>query len=144
MIIWSGWGFLVAVFYVLGFLVGVPVGSLVSDDPNIATAVSFVCAGLLAGLGSFLFARQIEKGEGRAFIDEATGQRIVVRKHAGSLFFVPTRYWAYVAPVLGIALAVLMMTTPPADAVADPVVAGRVVDGPVVATAAADASASAT
>ena len=117
MIIWSGWGFLVAVFYVVGFLVGIPVGSLISDDPNVATAVSFVFAGLVAGLGSFLFARQIEKGEGRAFIDEATQQRIVVRKHAGSLFFVPTRYWAYVAPVLGIGLAVLMMTTPPVDPV---------------------------
>ena len=117
MIIWSGWGFLVAVFYVVGFLIGMPVGSMVSDDPNTATAVSFVCAGLLAGLGSFLFARQIEKGEGRAFIDEATQQRIVVRKHAGSLFFIPTRYWAYVAPVVGIALAVLMMTTPPVDPV---------------------------
>ncbi|HYC66731.1 hypothetical protein [Brevundimonas sp.] len=115
MIIWSGWGFLVAVFYVLGYLVGLPVGSLVSDDPNTAAAVSFICAGLVAGLGSFLFARQFEKGEGRAFIDEATQQRIVVRKHAGSLFFVPTRYWAYVAPVLGIALAVLMMTTPPVE-----------------------------
>jgi hypothetical protein len=76
-----------------------------------------VCAGLVAGLGSFLFARQVEKGEGRAFIDEATQQRIVVRKHAGSLFFIPTRYWAYVAPVLGIALAVLMMTTPPVEPV---------------------------
>lgn len=115
MIIWSGWGFLVAVFYVVGFLIGIPVGSVVSHDPNVATAVSFVCAGLVAGLGSFLFARQIEKGEGRAFIDEATQQRIVVRKHAGSLFFIPTRYWAYVAPVLGIALAVLMMTTPPVE-----------------------------
>lgn len=145
MIIWSGWGFLVAVFYVLGFLVGIPVGSLVSNDPNIATAVSFVCAGLLAGLGSFLFARQIEKGEGRAFIDEATGQRIVVRRQAGSLFFVPTRYWAYVAPVLGIALAVLMMATPPADAAADRGAGGAAVAGPVVATpASTDTVASAT
>ena len=94
MIIWSGWGFLVAVFYVVGYLIGIPVGGLVSSDPNVATAVSFVIAGLLAGLGSFLLARQIEKGEGRAFIDEATKQRIVVRKSAGSLFFIPTRYWA--------------------------------------------------
>ncbi|MEJ6790566.1 hypothetical protein BrevBR_13550 [Brevundimonas sp. BR2-1] len=135
MIVWSGWGFLVAVFYVVGFVVGIPVGGLVSADPNTATAVSFVFAGLLAGLGSFLLARQIEKGEGRAFIDEATQQRIVVRKHAGSLFFIPTRYWAYAAPLLGIGLAVLMLTTPPVDpagpapvemaapAVAEPVVA---------------------
>jgi len=122
MIIWSGWGFLVAVFYVVGFLIGIPIGEMVSDDPNIATGVSFVCAGLVAGLGSFLFARQIEKGEGRAYIDEATQQRIVVRKHAGSLFFIPTRYWAYGGPIVGITIAVFMMATPPADAAADPTV----------------------
>ena len=129
MIIWSGWGFLVAVFYVVGYLIGIPVGSLVSSDPNVATAVSFVIAGLLAGLGSFLLARQIEKGEGRAFIDEATQQRIVVRKSAGSLFFIPTRYWAYAGPVLGIAIAVLIMMTPPVD----PVAPEPVADAPVVA-----------
>ena len=120
MIVWSGWGFLVAVFFVLGFAIGVPVGSLVSTEPNTAMAASVVIGGLLAGLGSFLLARQIEKGEGRVFIDEATQQRIVVRKHAGSLFFIPTRYWAYVAPVIGIAFAVLVMTTPPVEPGADP------------------------
>ncbi|NJC42412.1 hypothetical protein GGQ87_002707 [Brevundimonas alba] len=118
MIVWSGWGFLVAVFYVVGYLIGIPVGGLVSTDPDIAAAVAFVVAGLLAGLGSFLLARQIEKGEGRAFIDEATQQRIVVRKSAGSLFFIPTRYWAYISPVVGIGIAVLMMTAPPAGPVA--------------------------
>ena len=82
-------------------------------------AVGVVIGGLLAGLGSFLLARQIEKGEGRVLIDEATQQRIVVRKHAGSLFFIPTRYWAYVAPVVGIAFAIVVMTTPPAGPVAD-------------------------
>ncbi|MGV8928926.1 MAG: hypothetical protein ACOH1E_04185 [Brevundimonas sp.] len=115
MIVWSGWGFLVAVFFVLGFAIGIPVGSLVSNDPDTAMAVSVMCAGLVAGLGSFLLARQIEKGEGRAFIDEATQQRIVVRKHAGSLFFIPTRYWAYVAPVIGIGAAILVMTSPPVE-----------------------------
>ena len=129
MIIWSGWGFLVAVFYVVGYLIGIPVGGLVSSDPNVATAVSFVIAGLLAGLGSFLLARQIEKGEGRAYIDEATQQRIVVRKSAGSLFFIPTRYWAYAGPVLGIAIAVLIMMTPPVD----PVAPEPVADAPAAA-----------
>lgn len=134
MIVWSGWGFLVAVFFVVGFAIGIPVGSLVSADPNTAMAVSVVVGGLLAGLGSFLLARQIERGEGRVLIDEATQQRIVVRKHAGSLFFVPTRYWAYVAPVLGIALAVLVMATPPVEPVADPVAAPAAAEPVVAAT----------
>lgn len=112
MIVWSGWGFLVAIFAVIGFFIGIPVSGLISQDSNIASAIAIILAGLVAGLGSFLLARQIEKGEGRAYIDEATQQRIVVRPSAGSLFFVPTRYWAYIAPVAGIALGAFMMMSP--------------------------------
>jgi hypothetical protein len=112
-IVWSGWGALVAVFVVVGFFVGIPLGGLISPDQNIGMGVAFITSGLLAGVGSFFLARKIESGESRAFIDEKTQQRIVVRKSAGSLFFVPTRYWAYVAPVLGILLAVVVMLNPP-------------------------------
>ncbi|NBW06767.1 MAG: hypothetical protein EBR82_01940 [Caulobacteraceae bacterium] len=111
-IVWSGWGALVAVFVVVGFFIGVPIGGLITPDENIGIGVAFITSGLLTGLGSFLLARKIESGESRAFIDEKTQERIVVRKSAGSLFFVPTRYWAYVAPVLGILLAVVMMMNP--------------------------------
>lgn len=148
MIVWSGWGFLVAVFFVVAFFIGIPVGVMVSPDQNIGMGVAAVVAGLLTGLASFLLARQIERGQGRAFIDEATQQRIVVRPSAGSLFFIPTRYWAYAAPVLGIALAAVVMTTPPVDAAvaetgepavvdaAPPPVAAPAVEAPVVAASA--------
>lgn len=131
MIIWSGWGFLVAIFFLVGCLIGLPVAGLVSTDPDVSIAVTILVGGLVAGLSSFLFARKVEGGEGRAFIDEATGQRVVVRRTAGSLFFIPTRYWAYVAPVLAIALAVVMMMPTATDTAA----------AAAVETAPADASA---
>ncbi|CAN7206941.1 hypothetical protein [Brevundimonas sp. LjRoot202] len=131
MIIWSGWGFLVAIFFLVGCLIGLPVAGLVSTDPDVNIAVTILVGGLVAGLSSFLFARKVEGGEGRAFIDEATGQRVVVRRTAGSLFFIPTRYWAYVAPVLAIALAVVMMMPTATDTAA----------AAAVETAPADASA---
>ncbi|MBI2262791.1 MAG: hypothetical protein HYU62_14140 [Caulobacterales bacterium] len=122
MIIWSGWGFLVIFFFLLGALIGLPVGALFPTDPDASAAATLIVGGLVAGLCSFLFARKIEGGEGRAFIDEATQQRIVVKRSAGSLFFIPTRYWAYVAPVLAIALAgVMMMPTATDTAAAAPV-----------------------
>lgn len=121
MIVWSGWGFLVIFFFLGGCVVGIPVGALFPDDPDASLAATLITAGLIAGLASFLFARKIEGGEGRAFIDEATGQRIVVKRSAGSLFFIPTRYWAYVAPVATIALAVLMMAPTATDSAAAPV-----------------------
>jgi hypothetical protein len=33
MIIWSGWGFLVNIFFLIGALIGLPVGAMVSPDP---------------------------------------------------------------------------------------------------------------
>ncbi|RZJ04666.1 MAG: hypothetical protein EON89_06970 [Brevundimonas sp.] len=148
MIVWSGWGFLVAIFFVVAFMIGVPVGVMVSPDTNIGMGVAAVVAGLLTGLASFLLARQIERGQGRAFIDEATQQRIVVRPSAGSLFFIPTRYWAYVAPVVGIAFGALVMTTPPVDPAAAEAVEPAVVEtaprsaaAPVIAQPAATAPA---
>ena len=119
MIIWSGWGILVLVFAVVGLFIGIPLGSVITHDPDMAMAVSVVCAGLTMGLGSFLFARQMEKGTGRVFIDEQTGQRVVVGRSAGSLFFVPVRYWAYAGPVLAIVFAALLMMNP-ADSDAAP------------------------
>ncbi len=119
MIFWSGWGFLVLFFFLFGCLIGIPVGALFPNDPDASVAATLITGGLIAGLASFLVARTIEGGEGRAFIVEATGQRVVVRRTAGSLFFIPTRYWAYVAPVLAIALAVIMMMPTATDAVAD-------------------------
>ncbi len=119
MIVWSGWGVLVAVFFAVGFFVGIPVSGMFGLESDAASGVTFIIAGLVAGLGSFLLARQLEKGEGRAYIDEATQQRIVVRPSAGSLFFIPTRYWAYVAPVVGILFGVLMMTDTSARDAAD-------------------------
>jgi hypothetical protein len=73
--VWSGWGALVAVFVVVGFFVGIPLGGLISTS-----------AWVWPSSPDFL-ARKIESAE-------KTQQRI--RKGAGSLFFVPTRYWAYV------------------------------------------------
>jgi hypothetical protein len=112
MIIWSGWGILVLVFAVVGLLIGIPLSSAITADPDMGMAISIICAGLTMGLGSFLFARQMEKGTGRVFIDEQTGQRVVMGRSAGSLFFVPVRYWAYAGPVLAIVFAALLMMNP--------------------------------
>lgn len=132
MIVWSGWGFLVAVFFVVAFFIGIPLGGMISADESTASGAAFMIAGLLAGLGSFLLARQIESKPGRAFIDEATQQRIEVRPSAGSLFFIPTRYWAYIGPVVGIGLGILMMTAPPRPTETDPLPSAD--SAPVVAT----------
>lgn len=134
-LIWSGWGILVLVFFIVGGLIGIPIAGLFPQEGDIGVAVMAITGGLVAGLGSFFLARKIESGEARAFIDEQTGQRIVVRKSAGSLFFIPTRYWAYVAPVVGIALGALMMMSPSDSATGPTAEPAAIVESPVTPTA---------
>ena len=134
-LIWSGWGILVLVFFFVGCLIGIPVGALFPQGGDVSLAVTVITGGLVAGLGSFFLARKIESGEARAFIDEKTGERIVVRRNAGSLFFIPTRYWAYVGPVLGIALGALLMTTPSGGSTTPDAAPAAVVESPVAPTA---------
>lgn len=119
MIVWSGWGIIVPVFIIIAFLVSAPVAGLVTSDADLMMAISTIVAGLLAGLATFLTARKLEAGEGRAFIDEATQQRIVVRRSAGSLFFIPTRYWAYIIPIAAVVLAIVSVSAVSSPAAAD-------------------------
>lgn len=134
-LIWSGWGILVLVFFIVGGLIGIPLAGLFPQEGDIGPAVMFITGGLVAGLGSFFLARKIESGEARAFIDEKTGQRIVVRRNAGSLFFIPTRYWAYAAPIVGIALGALMMMSPSDSATASTAEPAPAVESPITPTA---------
>lgn len=105
MIVWSGWGIMVVVIAAIGLVVGVGASDTFSQNFGLAYGPSqsagIVIGGLLAASGIFLFSRWRESGEARVFIDEATGQRVELRPSAGSLFFIPTRFWTWI--VLAIA-----------------------------------------
>lgn len=100
MIVWSGWGIMVLVIGAIGLVVGVMAADTLSETFGLAYGPAqsggVAVGGLLAASGIFLFGRWRESGEARVFIDEATGQRIEVRPNAGSLFFIPTRYWTWI------------------------------------------------
>lgn len=105
MLIWSGWGIMVVVIAAIGLFIGISAGDAVQHYAQWAygpsQSVGSAVGGVFAAIGIFLFARWREGGEPeRVFIDEATGQRIAVRRSAGSLFFIPTRYWTWI--VLGL------------------------------------------
>lgn len=105
MIIWSGWGFLVVVFAAVGLFAGVFISSLVPGAHNVQMATGMVAGGLLAGGATLLLARWRESKPGRSFTDNATGEQVRVRPSAGSLFFIPTRIWAYILPLVGLFFA---------------------------------------
>jgi hypothetical protein len=105
-LIWRGWGILVPVFLVLGFVIGVGFSSVVPGPHSPCTLpVSFAVTGLVAAAGIWFTTRAIEARPGRVLIDKATGREFKVGANAGSLFFIPTRYWAFIAPGLALILA---------------------------------------
>lgn len=103
MVIWSGWGVLVLVFAVTGILSAMVGAEAIANilhlnqplDPAIA-----VCTGLLLTAVQIFFFTKWRENAGETFIDQATGQRIETRPTAGSLFFIPMRYWTWIALAL--------------------------------------------
>ena len=115
MLVWSGWGILVAVFAAVGLLV-----TFVADELlrlwlpyGPAGSVAFLLGGMVAALCIHLLARWRDRGGQRTLVDEATGERIEVRRSAGSLFFIPTRFWTWIVLVLFVAVAVLQFNAVP-------------------------------
>jgi hypothetical protein len=71
---------------------------------SIVCAIAAICAFAAAG-STYWLAQRIENVPPRILIDKATGREIKVRKSAGSLFFIPVRYWPYLTLALWVLLA---------------------------------------
>lgn len=102
LIIWSGWGILVPVFNVVGFLLAaVCMGVFQGVHPTpvmlqVFKVFNAIIWGGLAAIGIFLFNQHMAAQPGRTLIDPQTNQKIVFRKSAGSFFFIPTKYWTFI------------------------------------------------
>lgn len=116
MVVWTGWGIGVVFILAIGLVIGIvgvdALGPQLALDERTAEAAGILIGGFLAAIGIFFFARWRDGGEGRVLVDEKTGERVEVRRSAGSLFFIPTRFWTFIVPVLAGLLAYAMYTTP--------------------------------
>lgn len=108
MIIWSGWGILVPLYVVVAFGLSIVGVSAIGLAEGWEAAVGFTVAGLLAGVAIFFTARALDAREGRVLLDEKTGQRVLLKPSAGSFFFIPTRFWAFIAPAVGVLFGAVM------------------------------------
>lgn len=109
-IVWRGWGILVPVFVVAAFFVAAGVQAIIPGDSAAEKLSAFPITGIVAGAACWLFQQRMEKRPKRVFIDEATGQKIAVGADAGSFFFIPTRFWAFILPGLSLVLLAAGMT----------------------------------
>lgn len=115
MLIWSGWGIIVVVFVALGLLATFGAADVLQQwlPYGPAGSLGFLIGGVAAALSIHLVASWRERGQARALIDEATGERIEVHPSAGSLFFIPTRFWSWIVLILFVAIAVLQFDAVP-------------------------------
>jgi hypothetical protein len=107
MIIWRGFGFLVAIIGLATLAIAEKISERITGDQQfyqhhgwVALAGMLVAAALTYGLHRLLVLQK-----GRAVIDKETGQEIVLRSNH-SLFFVPVQLWPVIFVVLGLVFAV--------------------------------------
>ena len=105
MIVWQGFGFLVAV-------VGIAILAATEYAVRVITKneVYYQAHGWPKLLGLWLaaaaiygIARYFDSRPGKVVIEKDTGREVVL-KQAHSLFFIPMKYWTYVLIVLGVVL----------------------------------------
>jgi hypothetical protein len=111
-IVWRGYGILVLLAGFVAFVLGgALVGALKIAQPM--TGVVYTAMAGAAGVALWFFAQHMESQPGRVFIDKATGREVTMRRNAGSFFFVPTRYWAFILPALAVVADIVFTLNPP-------------------------------
>ena len=106
MIIWNGWGFLVAIIVFGCSLLGeIATESFFSNDTYYQSHVWPLTVALLAAaVLVWLLGLYLGRRPKRVVIDKATGQELVL-DGKDDLFFVPVRYW----PLLLVAAAIVQL-----------------------------------
>ncbi len=102
LIVWRGWGITVPLIVVASSsVVGMPLAMALAKG-DAALGLGFSIGAVVAGGLIWLLARKLDARPLRVLVDPATEQRIYFKKDAGSLFFIPTRVWAYIVGALGL------------------------------------------
>jgi hypothetical protein len=108
-LIWRGLGPIVIVIGAVAIFLAVVVGEVL----NIGIAGEGILSGLAmipAGYAIWRLGKRWN-GPGRVLVDEATGERVVL-KQGHSLFFVPIEWWGPIFIVLGVLFAIATLLGP--------------------------------
>jgi hypothetical protein len=104
-LIWRGWGILVVLIAGAAVFMSVLIADglrSVGFSAHWQAAISILIASALAGVAIWFTAKGLSGKVLRRLVDADTGQQVLVRSSAGSLFFIPTQYWAYIIVVIGL------------------------------------------
>lgn len=101
-IVWRGWGILVPVFLIIAFVAATAIRNMIGGPTTAVTCLVFTLTDVAAGLAIWFAARALEARPGRVLVDKQTGREVKFGASAGSFFFIPTRYWAFLSVGLGL------------------------------------------
>jgi hypothetical protein len=107
-VVWRGYGILVLVVAAVAVFIAAAIVDVAHLKPPFI-AIVYTVAEIVAGAGIWYFAKWREAKPGRVLIDKATGREFTVKPTAGHLFFIPTRYWAFIIPGLVLVLDVSVL-----------------------------------
>ncbi len=111
LIIWRGWGILVLPIAAVAFIAAMTLADFMMSlqvSRYIADPIGFTTVFAAAGAGIWFMAKALTGRNKRTLVDPATGQQFVYGSNAGSLFFIPTRFWAFIVLAVGIMVGLSM------------------------------------
>lgn len=108
MIIWSGFGFLVAVFvFGAAILCNLLFDAQFGAEYYSSHKWTIGVAMFLGALPCWLLGSYLRKRQTKTVVDKLTGQEMFVQRASHSLFFIPMHIWAPILVVIGIVLCVM-------------------------------------
>jgi hypothetical protein len=111
MLIWRGWGIVVAGIVIVAFVLGVLAASalhLGRNESSLLAAVSLIPA----GIATWYVGKRMNRTARKELIDPATGQTVVVN-NPHDFFFIKVEWWGPIITIGAILLVIILIVTPP-------------------------------
>ena len=97
MVIWTGFGILIPIIFILGVAGGVYLDTLIFDgEQKPGVELIFISVGLaLSSIICWVLYKSLIKNGTKTLLDKDTGQDVVL-KPSHSLFFIPMHWWGVI------------------------------------------------
>ena len=114
-LIWRGWGIIVVPIVFIAFFAAIFLSEALIPlglTERWSQMISLVVASVAAAAAIWFSAKAIAGRPTKRLVDPESGQQYLITRDAGSLFFIPTRFWAFIVIALGLLTGVILVRAP--------------------------------
>jgi hypothetical protein len=111
-LIWRGWGILAILIPLVALGLGAVIGMAIAPSNGAAAGVVTAIFGLAGSATVWVVGERLNGAPGRLLVDPATGEKLILRS-THTLFWVPLQWWAPVAALFSIVVAIGMAQQSP-------------------------------